>query len=67
MEITLRRIGAGVTTAGDWIFLCVVLLFAALVISLVIQRLVTKVCPPCRSRVPNAATKCRYCGSDLAA
>lgn len=27
----------------------------------------TKVCQACRTRVPNAATKCKACGSDLSA
>lgn len=43
-------------------------LFVAVVvrtIALVVKRAATKECAACKSRVPNGATKCRFCGSDL--
>ena len=61
--IAMVDLVVGAWTEGGLMFLLAIVLAA---IGLYRSKTTTRECPACRARIPKLASKCRFCGSDVA-
>lgn len=61
LDVVTMPVGSRGATEGGLLLMLTVLFGMA---GFIVGRTSSKLCPKCQSRIPKAATKCRYCSSD---